>query len=247
MKKKKESGEHKEKNQIKLTVLSDKEAEQFLGRYEQIIILESNKRSELPGIGKEDMMQMCRERLLRGFRTFDSNKSSEKTWATHVIKKTLNGIWRKSLSERRVNTFISEEGDIIPVRDISIEDFSEIPSQQFQISNDCRPVPTYNLYNAFDFLEIKESIEFMKENLSEEAFSLVAEEILPGIVENIKKNPKRKRVFVPKKASNIWSILSGEEENEIQILKQIADFFISNLGFSKQAIIKRERTVDVPM
>jgi len=236
----------------RLTFLNDTEAKEFLEKYDKIIFLESKKRAQLPGISNEDLAQACREKLLAGFHLFDENKSSEKTWVVNVIKKTLNGIWNQAFKKKRVNSIPDQEGNDVPVRDYSFETYKEdsgfLLEESYEGPPDCRPAfgdsPSSS---AEEYLQVLQALQFLKTKLSQEAYSLIREELLPGLDDHIEKIRPPDPTYQLKEPEEykIWSIFSGMEETEIQILNQIGDFFVHVLGFNKEQILSRTKTIDI--
>ena len=225
----------------KLTSLSDEEAKNFLKKYERIIFLETHKRTKLQWIPPEDIMQMCRIKLLAGFSSFDDNYSSEKTWASHVIRNTIDGVWKNYFRKKRVNHLKNNEEEEYPVRDLS---FSENIINF--ISNDERPVFGTELSNPEEYLKVLEALKFLKANLSEKSYNLIRETILSDLEEKIPKEKKNKNIKIKKSTEyEVVTPFSGLEEKEVQILSQIADIFINILGFNKNQIKRRTKTIDI--
>ena len=239
--------------ETKLTYLNDFEADEFLKKYNKIIFLESRKRTQLPGIGREDLEQACKERLLAGFHTFDENKSSEKTWAVSVIKKTLNGIWNHAFKKKRVCMVPDENGVDKPVRDKSIEycrpsreDLSFIETYKEPQGNN-QPIYGTTTFSPEEYLEVLQTLKFLKTKLSSEAYNLVEKELIPGINQLIEEDISLETDYSIKEIEKyeIYSIFSNLKEKEIQTLSQIANFFINVLGFEKEQILGRTKTVDI--
>ena len=236
----------------KLTFLSDSEAKEFIDKYDNIIFLESNKRTRLPGMSVEDLAQECRIKLLAGFHSFDIDKSSEKTWAVSVIKKTLNSIWNQAFKKKRVCTVLDENNKEIPVRDYSIDrqpkrlEHGLTFEERYQGPPDNRPAFGTTLFSPEEYLQVLQALQFLKSKLSPESYDLIKQELFPDLDEKIEIN-RTEINYTPKhpKEYNIWSIFSELEENEIQILNQIADFFVHVLGFDREKILDRMKTIDI--
>ena len=236
----------------KLTFLDDEEANKFLKKYDKIIFLESKKRAQLPGISKDDLAQACREKLLAGFHLFDESKSSEKTWVVNVIKKTLNGIWNQAFKKKRVNTIIDQEGEEIPIRDYSFDTYREntglLLEEGYEGPPDCRPAfgdsPSFS---AEEHLQVLQALQFLKTKLSPEAYGVIKKELFPGLDKKITKIQPSDPDYKLKEPEEykIYSVFSGMEEKEIQILNQIADFFVHVIGFDKEQILGRTKTIDL--
>jgi DNA-directed RNA polymerase specialized sigma24 family protein len=233
---------HKQK---KLTSLSNEEAKNFLSKYERIIFLESQRRSKLTGIEIDDLAQCCREKLLAGFHTFNPNISSEKTWASHVIRNTINGIWNSSLKQKRTN-FLQKinEDKKTPTRDISLSEYKE---QYFKIADD-KPIYGTTAFSPEEYFLVLEALTFLKVHLPEESYSFIKKSLLEELEKNIPTNIKKTNYKLKNpKDFNIWSIFSDLKENVIRILGQIADFFINFLGFEKKQILGRTKTIDLSL
>jgi len=242
----------------RLTFLTDSEAKNFLNKYDKIIIIESKRRTPLCGISAEDLAQECRMKLLSGLHLYDNNKSSEKTWAVSVIKKALNTIWSKALKKKRVCTIPDKYGEEAPVRDLDIETdnfynpkrgkYSATPiKDSYYESPDNRPAFGTISFPPEEYLRVLQALEFLKTHLPEESYEYIRKELIPQMDGYIKTNEKieLEKPIRPKEEYSVWSIFSGLEENEIHILAQIADFFVNVLGFDKEEILGRTKTIDV--
>jgi DNA-directed RNA polymerase specialized sigma24 family protein len=230
------------KKQMSSPKLSNEETLTFLNKYEKIILIESKKRSRLTGIGIEDLMQECRKKLITGYKSFDSNKSSEKTWASHVIRNTLDGIWNRSIKKKRVNMLPNEEGVLEPNRDICLSNENEY----FLKINDSHPIFGTVIFEPDEYLRVLEALSYLKVNLPEESYKLIKEELFPELEENIPTVIRKTNYRIKKKSEyEIWSVFANISEHRARILNQIADFFINVLGFKKEEILGRQNTTDL--
>ena len=247
----------KKSKKTKVKFMSNDEAKKFLKKYDQLIFLESRKRTQLVGIATEDLMQECRIRLLSGFSTFDKNRSSEKTWVTHVIKKTLNGIWGQAFKKKRVNT-INDQGKSIPIKDFNIDPTIRDGERHLSVtetykgSPDGRPAFGTATYNPEECLQVLEALKFLKSKLPQESYELIKKELIPTVEQCIEPEIKFKKIkYEPTPPEsykeNIVSLNpeSGLDLWETQLMTQIADFFIDALGFNKRTIYGRMKTLDI--
>jgi len=240
---------HKAKNrEPELSFITEEKAQELLKKYDRIIFAEAKRRRELPGIGFDDLVQICRERLLEGFKSFDQNKGSEKTWASSVIKKTLNGIWKRSLRKKRVNTENRREEEGFekeyPVLDMSI---SDIDLEHISIPNDERTIfSTSSIDCPEKNLELLETIEILKKSLPADAYKLIKDELFPDLEEKIQPSKKDYDFKIKDRESYpIWTRFSNLQEEEIGKLNQISDVFINVLGYEKSEIFGRSKTIDL--
>jgi len=239
----------------KMTFLDNEEADKFLKKYNKIIFLESRKRTQLPGIGREDLEQACRERLLAGFHSFDENKSSEKTWVVSVIKKTLNSIWNQAFQKKRVNRTLDENYEEIPIRDFSIDSIKHLGEdslpfvETYKGPPDGRPAFGTTTFSPEEYLTVLQALQFLKTKLSEEAYGLIKKELIPDLDEYLIKNPNLKSDYEIEGLDKyeIYTLENrvNKGEKEIQLLSQIASFFVHVLGFNKEEILGRPDSVDI--
>jgi len=245
----------------KITFMPDEEAKLFLKKYDQLIYFEAKKRTQLTGISTEDLMQECRIKLLSGFSSFDHNRSSEKTWVTHVIKKTLNTVWRQAFKKKRVNMIYDDKEKEIPIRDMSLESYSKFSEhsdkkntfsfeETYRGPPDGRPAFGTTTYTPEESLEILEALKFLKTKLPAESYEIIRKELLPEIEQQIHPESKKIKYHLTdldkcKEKINSLSSESGLTLWETQLMTQIADFFIDILGFNKKMIYGRMRTLDI--
>ena len=243
----------------KLTALNNDEAKAFLQRYEAIIYAESHRRSQLTGMDADDLMQECRFKLLGGYHQYDKERGSERNWAISVIKKRLDGIWKHQLRDKRVPKRINRDGDSIPIRSLTYGNGVR-ESQEFEYGNEiyddtytgkyAGPYPIFGTTNFSqdEHLEALSYLKLLKSNLPKESYSLIRDELLPDLEEQIPitvtRNPDH--VALPLENFPIYSkVGSAEEEKKVQILSQIAEFFVNVLEINLEKIIKRTKTNDI--
>jgi len=211
-----------------LTNLSNQEATEFLQKYEHIIYLESRKRTRLPGIDFEDIEQICREKILTSLPSFDSNKSSEKTWVCKVIKNAIKSLWQQALRKKRM-AFVDNSFK----NDIS---FNENQHISF-LSPSSTPE---------EYVIVCQALAYLKENMPNENKALISESLIEDLWKKIEPTTKNHKSKIKLKSKiRVDSIISGLEENEIKLLTQIADAFVRLIGFDREQILEREFTEDV--
>lgn len=212
----------------RLTILNNNQAKAFLKKYEKDIKREARKRSFLPGIGIDDLIQECKISLLEHYHEFTSKKSQERTWAMRIITTTLNRIWNTALKQVRTCYVPGELGEKpiynLPFDTIYIDgkNASSLESSYIE-SPDGRPVFGTHSSSPEENCEIFLLLSFIKEKLPEEIFLFIKEKILYSDNSNTKK-----KKAVPEKQ-----------------LKTIADFFIKELHFSKTDIATREKMINI--
>ena len=214
----------------RLTVLENEEAKQLLKKYERDINRECSKRSHLPGIGIEDLVQECKISILEHYHEFTSKKAQERTWAMRIITTTLNRIWNKSLKQIRTCYVPSEDGEK-PVYNLNFEaqfpdgngKFSSL-EESYVGSPDGRPVFGSYSFTPEENFEVREILKHLKKNMQKDIFSFLKEKITAP--------PKKKK----KKTPTI---------EEKQTLQEIANFFIKELGYTEREIYQRQDIVDL--
>lgn len=242
-----------------LTVLSDKEAIEFLNKYEKNIKYECSKRSYLPGISVEDLVQECRIKLLAGYHKYQKKKAKEITWVTRIIKNTLNGIWNHTLKQMRTCHIETSEGKK-PVYNYSIDNYiikdgetSMKLEEVYSDPPDERPVFATTPENPEELLFLLNIIEQLKQNLPTKSYEYIKNKIFPEKyykeileIEKKFKNELAEEGFSHIKVSeefNIWCLMSQLTEKEVTILCQAAEVLIG-VGFDKEDILQREDMID---
>jgi len=245
---------------IQFSILSESETKKFLKKYDKIISAECRKISYLPGIDIDDLRQECRIRLLTGLHKFFPGKAQEKTWVTTVIRRTLYSIREHSIKSIRSCHIQSEDGTEIPAYNYSIHYMSPVISNDEQLSfedtytdsPDGRPVFASKPQNPEEIMFITQIIENLKKKLSPEAFeylktkiSIEESKLISDIeeMENNVANSLIKEGLIPspkKKEFEIWSTIKKINTKEINLLKQIAQTLINELGFKREEIINRK-------
>lgn len=242
-----------------LTVLTNQEAKEFLNRYEKKIRYECNKRSYLPGISIEDLIQECKIKLLAGYHKYQKKKSKEITWVSRVIKNTLDGIWNYTLKQIRTCYIETDEGKK-PVYNYSIDgcvvndgETTLKLEEVYSSSPDERPAFATAPENPEESLFLLNILHHLKESLPPESYEYIKNKIFPEdyYQEILKLENKFKEELTEEgfhhinisKEFNIWCIMSSLSEKEITILCQAAEVFIG-MGFNKEDILQREDMID---
>lgn len=242
-----------------LTVLSNKEAEEFLKKYDKNIKYECSKRSYLPGISVEDLVQECRIKLLAGYHKYKKKKSKEITWVIKIIGNTLDGLWNYTLKQIRTCYIETSDGKK-PVYNYSMDDYivndgenSMKLEEVYSEPPDGRPAFATTSENPEELLFLLNIIQQLKQSLPPESYEYIKNKIFPENyykeileIENRFKNELTEEGFSHIKVSkefDIWCLMSSLTEKEITILCQTAEVFIG-MGFSKEDILQREEMTD---
>jgi len=242
-----------------LTVLSDKEAAEFLNKYEKNINYECRKRSYLPGISVEDLVQECRIKLLAGYHKYQKKKSKEITWVVRVIRNTLDGIWNYTLKQMRTCYIETPEGKK-PVYNYSIDNYvlndgekSMKLEEVYSEPPDERPAFATTPENPEESLFLLNIIQQLQQSLPPESYEYIKNKIFPEDyykeileMENKFKKELAEEGFSHIKVSkefDIWCLMSPLSEKEVTILCQAAEVFIE-MGFNKEDILQREDMID---
>jgi len=242
-----------------LTVLSNEEATEFLNKYDKNIKYECSKRSYLPGISIEDLIQECKIKLLAGYHKYQKKKAKEITWVVSVIRNTLDGIWNYTLKQMRTCYIETNEGKK-PVYNYSIDNYiikdGETSMKLEEIYSeppDERPAFATTPENPEELLFLLNIIEQLQQSLPPESYEYIKNKIFPEEyykeileMENKFKNELAEEGFSHIKVSkefDIWCLMSQLTEKEITILCQAAEVFVG-MGFSKEDILQREDMID---
>jgi len=242
-----------------LTVLSNEEAIKFLNKYDKNIKYECNKRSYLPGISVEDLIQECKIKLLAGYHKYQKKKSKEITWVIRIIRNTLNGIWNHTLKQIRTCYIETSDGKK-PVYNYSIDNYVVTDGEKtmkleevYSEPPDERPVFATTPENPEESLFLLNIIHQLKKSLPPESYEYIKNKIFPEEyykeileMENKFKNELAEEGFSHIKVSkefNIWCLMSSLTEKEVTILSQAAEVFIG-MGFDKEDILQREDMID---
>ena len=251
-----------------LTSLTNDEAKKLLNKYEYIIYRESVSRAYLAGMSSADLMQECRIRILKGYKTFDPDKGTERNWAISVIKKTLNGIWKHQLRNKRVPKIMTNEGEVVPIRHLSFRQNTEQTSNNGESlgmlsegsyseinSPELTRFGTTNFLQD-EYIDLLKKLKLIKNNLPEEAYLVIKEELFSKIedleqeieLEDDKKVPTNKAR--PLEDFEIYSVVANPNSRiknvrDVQIMSLIAEFFIRVLKFNKNQILNRTYTADI--
>jgi hypothetical protein len=252
-----------------LTSLTNEEAKKLLAKFESIIYRESVNRSHLAGMSSVDLMQECRIRILQGYKTFDPDRGSERNWGISVIKKTLNGIWKQQLRNKRVPKIMNSDGEIVPIRHLSFRintdktvndgEFSGQLSECSYSGKNCPEITRFGTTNFSqdEYVDLINKLKLMKENLPEEAYSVIKEELFSKIedLEREIKSGNKDSASPANKARpledfEIYSVVANpnsriKDVRDVQIMSLIAEFFIRVLKFNKDQILNRTYTADI--
>ena len=242
-----------------LTVLSNKEATEFLKKYDKNIKYECRKRSYLPGISVEDLAQECRIKLLAGYHKYQKKKSKEITWVAKVIRNTLDGIWNYALKQIRTCYLETSEGKK-PTYNYSIDSYiindgekSMKLEEVYSNPPDERPAFATTPENPEELLFLLNIIQQLQQSLPPESYEYIKNKIFPENyykeileMENKFKQELTEEGFSHIKVSkefDIWCLMSPLTEKETTILCQAAEVFIG-IGFNKEDILQREDMID---
>jgi len=265
MTRKKKSKKKKNQRSINLgnrmSFLSDKEAEHLIKKHEKTIGYFCGRISFLPGIGKEDLAQECRIRLVSGYHTFNPKKSNENTWVTSLIRKTIIGIWKASIQQIRSCHIFNEEGDLVPTYNYSIDTPTEtIEGESLTIldtyisSGDGTPIFATQYPRQDEVVFLLDVLEILKDRLPKATYRYIRSKIAPSkLLKEIIKLEKKFRKELQKegfsrikvkKEFDIYFQLTDVPIKELTMLSQVAQVMIGELGFNEQDILSRELMID---
>jgi len=238
-----------------LTHLENEEAKIFLKKYEKTIYYECKKLSFVPGFSLEDLMQECRIKLVAGHHTFNKKKANKNTWVINVIRKTLYGIWNYSLKSIRTNYLETEEG-LSPVFDYSI--FSSVGGSQNEesltledvYSGSSYPCPVFasTAYNPEECLSVMNILEVLKARLPKSTYRYIKEKIFPSKLYSdllsleeefredlVSEGYSKTKV---KDQYDIYVNLTDMPDKELNMICQVAQILVEELGFSEKELLK---------
>jgi len=238
-----------------ITHLNENETITFLKKYKKIIYFECKKLSFIPGFSIEDLMQECEIKLIAGYHTFRKKKASEKTWVINVIRKTLYGIWNYSLKSIRTNHLETEEGSS-PIFDYSLYSSvggskeGEAATLEEIYSGSSSPYPIFAsvIHPPDEYLSAINILEILKDRLPENTYRYIREKIYPSKLysELIEVESEFRKDLVSEGYSktkvkdqyDIFVNLTDMPDKELNMICQVAQVLIEELGFSKKELIK---------
>jgi hypothetical protein len=105
-------------------------------------------------------------------------------------------------------------------------------------------IPSDSAPSPEEHFDLLSTLKLLKGNLPDESYELIEKEFIPKLDKFIVPSSKKHEVEDANKYS-IWTIFSDLPENEIKILHQIAEFFVNVLGFQKEQVLYRTKTIDI--
>lgn len=250
----------KKKYSSKMTILSDVESENFYKKYKSLVTYECRKILPLPGRDLSDLVQECMIKLLSVQHEFDENKSKEKTWVMVITRRLLFSIRKSEFSVEKMNA-ITNNGERKILRNLSLEGFNKDTDEEisfeeiYENPEDGRPSFSTNFPMPNDLIETKEIINLLEKRLPPEVAAYLKTRLSPSpdllrILQSHEKDllDLEKEGFKNLKRTGPFTIakkILGFDfpKTEKIAIKVIANFFKEELGFEKDSILNRTRTL----
>jgi len=261
-KKKKASQVQADNLGAKLTVLSNEEAEKLLKKYSKQIMFECRKRSYIPSMDLDDLMQECKIRILAGYHLFDPERASEYTWVMNVIIKTLDGIWNHALKPIRACHILSEiDGEEIPVYNYSFSEVRDLQDQTYSIEDnyvgtpDGRPAFGTTPETPEESFFLFSILSYLKSHLNSETYQYIHNKIFPDktLMEILELDRRIKSELQEeghdhlheKDIYEVLCVLGNISIKEANMLADTAKIMICGLGYVDRYIIDREEMLNI--
>lgn len=235
-----------------LTVLSDQEATVIYKKYFPIVRRVCSRIKFLQGIEEKDIIQECFVNIFSGWHTYKKNKAKRSSWVYKIAKNCVNNIQKQHLAKTRTNFLYDPDAEKeVPVYDYSFNALMDFEGEEFLMEeiytgcSDNRPIYGTKITQPDEALKIKDMCKELRENLSDETFKFILEELF-------KNSPD---IFAIIEDSDILSIKPNNQEpppkefetifNEKNLDKigEIAQLMIKKLKYKPKEILEREKTL----